>query len=140
MRKQSKLIALTWLALMVFSASSWAAEQHSTQNAIPVSGIFVSKTPAAEPQEKTSTIPQSLMLAGLLVSVFVVIGTGRVYCQLQQRVGSQLAEVKNERRAIIKGSVQIKDAEVQELLVECDNVQNKIDNIDYQIKQRQMEV
>lgn len=139
MLKKTNLTILV-LSFLIFSealANDQLEEEH-----IPINDIFVNHAVEVPDEKETESgeKAQSIALAGLLLSVFIVIGTGRAYGILHGRINMELAGVQSQRSAIICDSVRIYDSEVVETLVECDNLEQEIAEIEHQLNQIQQEI
>lgn len=139
MLKKTKLAILAFSFFLVSGAM--AANQQPEGGYIPIGGIFIADTMEAEgaPEAESGHKAQSAALAGLLVSVFIVIGAGRAYSQLHSRVQADLALVQQKHAAIIHDSVKIHNNEVVEIMADCEILENEISDLEYQLNQIQGE-
>ena len=130
------------LALSLFTTSgAMAASQQSEGGYIPIDGIFVEEhmDAAGESGSGSSHKAQTAALAGLLMSVFVVIGTGRAYSQLHSKVQTEHAVAQKKHVATIQESVKVHDSEFIATMEECESLRNEIADLQSQLSQVQQE-
>ena len=113
------------------------AENLSNGGNIPISGIFVTETTdqLIDAEADGTGKAQSAAMAGLLVSVFIVIGAGRTYAQLHQNVHSALAVVTQQRKQLVRDSVKIRDDSVRGTLEQCETLKGELVDLQYQLEQ-----
>ncbi|MBT6341055.1 MAG: hypothetical protein HOJ48_17350 [Desulfobacula sp.] len=139
MKKMKCLPIFIWIACMFlfpFGASAGGDHQPSG-NSIPIKGIF-----PIEEHDKVegNSEMQSVLLGGLMVSVFIVTGAGRAYCQIYQNAVKELSDIIKGREGLLKESTVIHDENLLTTLSEYESLAHEIETIDHQISLLKEEV
>jgi len=99
-------------------------------------GIFDNSLPqtGTEAESPKGNKVLTIMLSGLVISLFLITGAARSYVQLHDRIKVQMAHSEGKMAAIVNESAVIRDQQLRRRFQELEEIDKQIEQLEKQLQ------
>jgi len=136
MVRKGIVVSCFLLLIICTLASAPVACNAGDEGNFPGAGIFDNSLPltSAEAESPKGNNALTIMLSGLVISLFLITGAARSYLQLHDRIKGQVAHSREKMAAIVNESAVIHDRQLHHCFQELEENDKQIERLEKQLQ------